>query len=127
MKHLTIVHRIMLTIGAAIVSLLLVGFVGLSVANRSADSIKKINDHSLAGIQILGDARQAFTLSRVTAYSHIFAADEVAKQNVEKTMLSSFEAASKLLKEYEPALSINPESITTAIFGFIHGDIPFFH
>ena len=88
MKHLTIVHRFMLTIGAAVLSLLLVGFVGLSVANNGTDSIKKINDNSLAGIQILGDARQAFTLSRVTAYAHIFAADEVAKQNVEKSLES---------------------------------------
>jgi len=105
MKHLTIVHRIMLTIGAAVLSLLLVGFVGLSVANNGTDSIKKINDNSLAGIQILGDARQAFTLSRVTAYAHIFAADEVTKQNVEKSLVSSFDTTSKLLKEYEKLAS----------------------
>jgi len=101
MKHLTIAHRIMLTIGAAVLSLLLVGFVGLTVANKGADSIKKINDNSLAGIQILGDARQSFTLSRVIAYAHILAVDEAAKQIVEKSLASSFETTSKLLKEYE--------------------------
>lgn len=105
MKHLTIAHRIMLTIGAAVLSLLLVGFVGLSVASKGTASINKINDNSLAGIQILGDARQAFTLSRVIAYAHIFAADEAAKQKVEKSLVSSFEATETLLKEYEKLAS----------------------
>jgi len=118
MKHLTIAHRIMLTIGAAVLSLLLVGFVGLSVANKGAGSIKEINDHSLAGIQILGDARQAFTLSRVIAYAHILASDDVAKQNVEKSLVNSFDTTSKLLKEYEKLTSDDEDKrLTEASIG----------
>jgi len=105
MKHLSIAQRIMLTVGVAVFSLLLVGFVGLSVANKGADSIKRINDNSLSGVQILGDARQSFTLSRVIAYAHILAADEIAKQTVEKSLTASFDNTAKLLNDYEKLVS----------------------
>ncbi len=108
MNKLTIVHRIVLLVVASIISLLLVGYDGLSVGNKSVDSIKSINDDSLASIQLLGDARQAFTLSRVAAYAHIIAANEDAKAKVEKTLQSQFEATLKLLKDYEK-LATDPE------------------
>ena len=63
MNKLTIAHRIVLLIVASVISLLLVGYDGLSVGSKSADSIKRLNSDSLAGVQILGDARQSFTLA----------------------------------------------------------------
>ena len=101
MNKLTIAHRIVLLIAVSVISLLLVGYDGLSVGNKSVDSIKSINDDSLASIQLLGDARQAFTLSRVAAYAHIIAANEDAKAKVEKTLQGQFDATLKLLKDYE--------------------------
>ena len=53
MKNVTIAQRIQLMIGASVLALLLVGFAGLIVANNGTDSIKKINDESLAQIQTL--------------------------------------------------------------------------
>ena len=66
MNKLTIAHRIVLLIVASVISLLLVGYDGLSVGSKSADSIKRLNSDSLAGVQILGDARQSFTLVQRT-------------------------------------------------------------
>ncbi|MBS1228140.1 MAG: methyl-accepting chemotaxis protein [Proteobacteria bacterium] len=101
MNKLTIAHRIVLLIAASVVSLLLVGYDGLSVGNKSVDSIKAINDDSLASIQLIGDARQTFTLARVTTYAHIIAANDDAKAKVEKTLQDQFDKTSKLLKDYE--------------------------
>ncbi len=101
MNKLTIAHRIMLLIAAAVISLMVVGYDGLSVGSKASDSIKKINDDSLAGIQIIGDARQAFMLSRVMVYTHILAADEEAKAKAEKSLQEQFAATTKRLKDYE--------------------------
>ena len=101
MNKLSIVHRIALLIVASVISLLLVGYDGLSVGNKSVDSIKAINNDSLASIQILGDARQTFTLTRVAAYGHIFATTEDAKAKIEKSLQAQFDSTLKLLKEYE--------------------------
>ena len=105
MNKLTIVHRIVLLVAAAVLSLILVGYDGLSVGQKGATSIATIKDHSLAGIQILGDARQSFTVSRVMVYSHLIAINEDAKAKVEKNLFAQFENTEKLLKEYERLLS----------------------
>ena len=101
MSKLTIAHRIMLLIAVSVISLLLVGYNGLSVGNKGADSIKKIDQDSLASIQLLGDARQAFTIARVGVYAHIFAADAQAKAKAEKSLQEQFDKTAKLLKDYE--------------------------
>ena len=49
MSRFTIAHRIMLLIAAAAISLLRVGYNGLSVGNKGADSINKIDQDSRAG------------------------------------------------------------------------------
>lgn len=90
MNKLTIAHRIVLLVVASILALILVGYDGLSVGNKGADSIRKIKDHSLVGIQILGDARQSFTVSRLAAYTHILAINDDAKAKVEKNLLAQF-------------------------------------
>ena len=109
MKNYTIANRIMLMIGISVLSLLLVGYVGLSVANNGSDSIKRIEEDSLTSIKTLGDARQAFTLIRVAVYSHLFAADEAAKQNAEKTLQNNIDATSKLLKDYEKLIDTDQD------------------
>ena len=101
MSKLSIAHRIMLLIAASVISLLLVGYNGLSVGNKGADSIKKIDQDSLASIQLLGDARQAFTITRVAVYAHIFAANEDAKAKAEKSLQEQFDKTVKLLKDYD--------------------------
>ncbi len=101
MNKLTIAHRIILLVAASVIALIVVGYDGLSVGNKGADSIRTIKDHSLVGIQILGDARQTFTAARVTVYTHILAINEDAKAKVEKNLLAQFATTQKLLKDYE--------------------------
>ena len=101
MNKLTIAHRIILLVAASVIALIVVGYDGLSVGNKGADSIRTIKDHSLVGIQILGDARQSFTAARVTVYTHILAINEDAKAKVEKNLLAQFATTQKLLKDYE--------------------------
>jgi len=104
MNKLTIAHRIMLLIAASVIALLLVGYDGLSVGNKGAASIKNMQQDSLAGVQLMGDARQAFTIARVAVYAHVLAADEDAKANAEKMLKDQFGLISKLLKDYEKLL-----------------------
>ena len=105
MNKLTIAQRIMLLIATAVISLLVVGYNGLSVGSKGADSLKKIDRESLASIQTLGDARQAFTLTRLAAYAHLIAADESAKSKVEKSLQEQFGVTLKLLQDYEKMVS----------------------
>ena len=60
MKNLNIAHRILLMIGSSIVALLLVGLVGLNLAEKSTTSIQNINGIVIPRIQDLSTARQAF-------------------------------------------------------------------
>ena len=68
MKNLTIAHRIILMI-VSVLSLLLVGVVGLFVAQRGSDSIKTISEGAMPRIQTLGEARQIFMEARVNMYA----------------------------------------------------------
>ena len=109
MNKLTIAQRIMLLIAASVVALLLVGYDGLSVGNKGAESIKTMQQDSLAGIQLLGDARQAFTIARVAVYSHVLAADEEAKAKAEKMLRDQLDMTSKRLKDYEKLVDDSEE------------------
>jgi len=64
---------------------------------------------SLAGIQLLGDARQAFTIARVAVYSHVLAADEEAKAKAEKMLRDQLDMTSKRLKDYEKLVDDSEE------------------
>ncbi len=66
MKSLTIANLLTLMICTSVVALLLVGFIGISMANKGTESIRKINEESLASIQLLTDARQIFMKIRAT-------------------------------------------------------------
>ena len=84
MTALTISRRIILMIVTSIVALLLVGGVGLYVSNKQTVSIHQIKDDSLASIQTLGEARQAYMEYRVLVYTHLVNTDPAALQTLEK-------------------------------------------
>jgi methyl-accepting chemotaxis protein len=105
MKNLTIAHRILLMIATSVVALLLIGGVGLYVSHKETDSIKLINDDSLASIQILAEARQAFMLLRVSVYPHLLSSDGAAKKEAENRIASNEQLTFKILKDYEKLLS----------------------
>ena len=63
MKNLTIAHRILLMICVSVLSLLLVGIVGLFVAQRGSESIRQISEGAMPRIDARGEDRHAVWLS----------------------------------------------------------------
>ena len=109
MSKLTIAHRIMLLIAVSVISLLLVGYNGLSVGNQGADSIKKIDLDSLAGISTLSEARQAYMMMRLSVVNHISTPDPAAKKAAEEKVAFYEKETTKRLKDYEKLVSNDEE------------------
>ncbi len=109
MKNLTIAHRIMLMISTSVIALLLVGFFGLSVASKGTASIKQIKDDSMAGVHILGDARQAFMEIRVDILALFVNEDDAQMKIIEKRISSRAIDITKLLKDYEKLISTDDD------------------
>lgn len=105
MKNFTIAHRIILMISAAVAALIIVGAIGLNVSGKETDSIKTINNDSLASILVLGEARQAFMMLRVSVYPHLLSNDVASKTESEKKIAANKALTEKLLKDYEKILS----------------------
>ncbi len=95
----------MLMIGTSVLALLIVGFVGISVANKESENIRRINDGSLASIQILGEARQKFMEMRVNAYIHITTSSESGMRKIEEALETNTKQVFQLLKDYEKHVS----------------------
>lgn len=75
MKNMTISRHILLMVFGSIVALMAVGFVGLSVSEQQTKSIRSIKADSLASIETLGEARQAYMEFRVLVYTHLVNTD----------------------------------------------------
>ena len=109
MKHLTIAHRIMLLIAFSIVSLLLVGAVGLYVSNTQTDDVKLIEGDSLAGITTLSQTRQAYMMIRLSVLNHVGNPDPAAKKSLDEKIAQYEKAARQGLKDYEKLVSGSEE------------------
>ncbi len=101
MKNLTIAHRIMLMIGTSVIALLLIGFVGLSVAEKETDSIRQIDESSIVSIQTLNAARQAFMEARANIMLLFLNADDAEMDALQKNLKTNEAEINKLLKNYE--------------------------
>lgn len=105
MKNMTISLRILLMVITSIAGLLAVGLVGLSVSNHQTASIQSIKDDSLASIEVLGEARQAYMEYRVLVYTHLVNTDSAILQSTENRLKESSDRLQSLLKKYEGMLS----------------------
>ena len=105
MKTLSIAHRLLLMIAVSVISLLLVGGAGLYVSNKGTANVKQIKEDSLASVQVLGNARQAFMQLRTAVYGHILSTDEDGKASVEKTIGDQAAEAAKSLSDYQKLVS----------------------
>ncbi|SFN09551.1 methyl-accepting chemotaxis protein [Formivibrio citricus] len=105
MKNLTVAQRIIMMIVVSVSALLIVGSVGLYVANKGSESIHQINDDSLASVQILSEARQAYMEVRINIYRHVMSTDAARMQAVEKGLEEQLQKSLKQLKDYEKLLS----------------------
>ena len=101
MKNLTIAHRILMMICVSVVALLVIGLLGLDIANRGTTGIREINDINLPRIQTLGKARQAFMDARVNMYALFLNSDDAEMDAIEKHIVASESEVGKLLKDYE--------------------------
>ena len=105
MKTITIAHRIIIMIVTSVLALLLVGFVGLSVASKGTGSLKQVNDGTLPGIQTLGAARQAFMEARVNMYVLFVNSDDAEMDAVIKRLDANVSEFEKQTKEYQKLLA----------------------
>ena len=101
MKNLTIAHRIMLMIGTSVLALLLVGFIGLSVASMEVESIKQIKEDSMASIQTIAIAQQAFMEARANLLLLFLTADDKEMDSLENRFKANEDEIAKQLKNYE--------------------------
>ncbi len=105
MKNLTIAHRIILMICVSVLSLLLVGFVGLFVAQRGSESIKAISEGAMPRIQTLGEARQIFMEARVNMYAIFLNTDEMEMDALEQRLGGHVGEINMKLKNYEKLIA----------------------
>lgn len=108
MKSITIAHRILLMIATSVAALLIVGFVGLSVAGKAAEGAKTLSDRTVASIQMLGSARQAFMEARVDMYMLFLNNDDTETEAIEKRLKSSIDALNQRLAQYKTQI-VNEE------------------
>ena len=101
MKNLNIAHRILMMIGSSIVALLLVGLVGLNLAEKSTTSIQNINGIVIPRIQDLSTARQAFMEARVNMYALFLNSDDAEMAMLEKQLALNEAKIAEQLKVYE--------------------------
>lgn len=109
MKTLTIAKRLTLMICTSVLALLFVGFIGISVANKGTESIRKINDESMPSIQTLQDARQIFMEIRLNGYLHILTSTETGMKKIEATLESQTARLLQVLKDYEKHISTDED------------------
>ena len=105
MKNITIAHRILLMIGISVLALLLIGFVGLGAASKGADSIRQINDGTLARIELLGSARQTFMEARVNMYALFLNSDDENMDALEQRLGANTSDILMQMKRYEKLLA----------------------
>ena len=105
MKSLTITSRIVLMIVVAILSLFIVGVVGLYVSAEQTKSIRYIEENSLESINTLNEARQSYMMLRLLGVNHISSRDLDAKKAVEAKMQSLSDGVKESLTSYEKLIS----------------------
>jgi len=105
MKNRTITQRIIFMVIISIISLLIVGAVGLFVSNKQTISIKQIKNDSLASIKTLSEVRQSYMEFRVLIYTHLVNTDPTTLQSLEKRLQESSEKVNSLLNSYEKLIS----------------------
>ena len=105
MRQMTIAKRLILLILVAVVSLIVVGVVGLSAALKAQKGVAQVRDDSMVSVKVLGSAQNAFQQVRVNTYRHVLTTDEAAMADVEKTLEGFVEQLNGELKKYEGMLS----------------------
>lgn len=105
MRKLSISQRISMMLIISVISLLIVGFVGLFVAKKESESIQQITGDSLASIEMLSEARQTYMEIRINIYRHVMNMDEPKMLEVEKSLEGQSKMLMQQLQDYRKLLS----------------------
>ena len=95
----------MLMIGVSVLTLLLVGFVGLFVASKGSESVRQINEGSMPRIQTLGEARQIFMEARNNMYALFLNSDQSELDALEQRLGSNQGEILMKIKAYEKLIA----------------------
>lgn len=109
MKNITIAGRILLMVFTSLLTLVIVGFIGLSVAKKGSDSVRQINDGNLASIEVLATMRQQFMETRVNIFSLLLSNDEAQMDQLEKKIKENQTTIAEGLAHYDKFLSSDEE------------------
>ncbi|MBT9498382.1 MAG: MCP four helix bundle domain-containing protein [Zoogloea sp.] len=102
---MTIVQRLMLLVGAAIVSLLALTGINYVQMSRVYEATNYGNTVVVPSIEVLNRVAVDFGRLRVRTYRHVLVTDTKEIENVDKQILESRAAVEKSFKDYEPLLS----------------------
>jgi methyl-accepting chemotaxis protein len=114
MKTFTIAHRIVLMIATSVLALLLVGVVGLQVADTGSESIRRIDEDSLPRIQKLADMRQAFMETRLNVALLFINRDDAGIEATAGRLLANAGELEAMFKAYEKTLASDADTMLLA-------------
>ncbi len=105
---MTIVQRLLLLVGASLVSLLVLTGINYQQMNRVYEAANYSNVNIVPSMEILNTIAVDFGRERVRIYRHALATDPAEKANVEKTIEESRARMLKSFKDYDNFIS-DPE------------------
>ena len=106
---MTIVQRLMLLVGAAVVSLLALTGINYVQMNRVYEATNYGNTMVVPSIEVLNRVAVDFGRLRIRAYRHVLATDAKEIENADKQILEGRAAVEKSFKDYEPLISDNDD------------------
>ena len=102
---LSIAQRIVMMIAASVIGLLLVGGVGIFIANQGASNMQKVNSGVLPRIETLGEARRVFMEARTNMYALFLNSDQWEMDAVEQRLGGNEGEILMLTNTYEKLLA----------------------
>ena len=106
---MTIVQRLMLLVGAAIVSLLALTGINYVQMHKVYETTNFGNINVVPSIEVLNRVAVDFGRLRIRAYRHVLATDPKEIESVDKQIIEGRAAVEKSFKDYEPLISDNED------------------
>ena len=100
-KNITIAKRLLLLVGAALVSLLTLTFINYQQMNKVFDSTNYVSVNVLPSVDILSKVSVEFGRLRLRLYRHVLATDVAEMAEIDKSIVETRTVIDKLLKKYE--------------------------
>lgn len=109
MKNMSITSRLVFLAITAIISLFIVGAVGLASAVKGRDGVRHIRDDSLVSVKILGETRNYFQQMRVFLYAYLLEKDPEEKIKFKQSIDEHLAKFDESFKSYEKTISTDED------------------